>query len=83
MPVTFIQSRVEKQSPLDMYLAAAHQTRGQLAASRALLGANRSFLAVGDPRGAEAIYRRMLESNDTDPGILADARKTIRGAAAR
>jgi hypothetical protein len=25
----------------------------------------------------------MLESNDTDPGILADARKTIRGAAAR
>jgi tetratricopeptide (TPR) repeat protein len=68
---------------LDMYLAAAHQTRGQPAASRALLGAIRSFLAVGDPLGAEAIYRRMLESGDTDPGILADARKTIRGAAAR
>src|SRR5688572_7433650 len=68
---------------LDMYLAAAHQTRGQAAASRALLGAIRSFLALGDPLGAEAIYRRMLESGDTDPGILADARKTIRGAAAR
>lgn len=71
------------EAALDMYLAAAHQTRGQPAASRALLGAIRSFLAVGDPLGAEAIYRRMLESNDTDPGILADARKTIRDAAAR
>jgi tetratricopeptide (TPR) repeat protein len=68
---------------LDMYLTAAHQTRGQPAASRALLGAIRSFLALGDPLGAEAIYRRMLESGDTDPGTLADARKTIRGAAVR
>ena len=68
---------------LDMYLAAAHQTRGQPAASRALLGAIRSFVAMGDRLGADAIYRRMLESGDTDPAILTDARKTIRGAAAR
>ena len=71
------------EAALDMYLTAAHQTRGQPAASRALLGAIRSFVAMGDPLGAEAIYRRMLESGDTDPGILVDARKTIRGAAAR
>jgi hypothetical protein len=66
-----------------MYLSAAHQTRGQPAASRALLGAIRSFLALGDPLGAGAIYRRMLESGDTDPGTRSDARETIRGASTR
>jgi len=65
-----------------MYLSAAHQTRGQPAASRALLGAIRSFLALGDRLGG-AIYRRMLESGDTDPGTRSDTRETIRGASAR
>ena len=78
-----LERKGDHDAALDMYLAAAHQTRGQPAASRALLGAIRCFLALGDPLGAEAIYRRMLESADTDPAALADARKTIRGAAAR
>ena len=71
----------DHDAALDQYLRAAHQTRGSPTASRALLGAIRSLIAIGDRLGAEAIYRRLLESADTDPAVLTDARKTIRGAA--
>jgi tetratricopeptide (TPR) repeat protein len=68
------------ESALDQYLAAAHQTRGTPAASRALLGAIRSLIELGDRPAAEALYRRLLESSDADPAVLTDARRTIRGA---
>jgi hypothetical protein len=35
-------------------------------------------VAAGDHASAEAIYRRLLESGDADPAVLAEARKAIR-----
>jgi hypothetical protein len=75
-----LQRAGEHEAALDMYLTVAHRTRGAPTASRALLGAIRCLVAIDDRPAAEAIYRRLLESGDTDPALLADARKTIRGA---
>jgi TolA-binding protein len=69
----------DEESALDMYLTAAHVTAGAPAARRALLGAMRSLLTMGDRASAEAIYRRLLESSDSDPALLAEARRTLRG----
>jgi tetratricopeptide (TPR) repeat protein len=69
----------DHQAALEMYLTVARLTAGGPAAPRALLGAIRSLVAVGNRTLAEAIYRRLLESGDTDPALLAEARKTIRG----
>jgi tetratricopeptide (TPR) repeat protein len=73
-----LQRAGDHDAALEMYLTAAHQAAGGPAAPRALLGAIRTLVAAGDRLGAEAIYRRLLESDAADPALLAEARKTIR-----
>jgi TolA-binding protein len=69
----------DHEAALDMYLTAAHLTTGAAAERRALLGAMRSLVTMGDRASAEAIYRRLLERKDTEPALLAEARKVLRG----
>jgi TolA-binding protein len=69
----------DHDAALDMYLTAAHLTTGAPAERRALLGALRSLVTMGDRPSAEAIYRRLLETRDTEPALLAEARKALRG----
>jgi TolA-binding protein len=73
-----LQRAGDHDAALEMYLTAAHQMAGGPAAPRALLGAIRTLVAAGDRLAAEAIYRRLLELGETDPALLAEARKAIR-----
>ena len=76
-----LQRAGDHKAALEMYLTAAHLTAGGPAAPRALIGAVRSLVAAGDQPSAAALYRRLVESGETDPALLAEARKMI-GAAA-
>jgi tetratricopeptide (TPR) repeat protein len=61
---------------VDMYLTAAYlspESQG-----RALMGAVRSLVAVGDRAAAEAVFRRLVESSGAEPEILAEASKVFR-----
>jgi tetratricopeptide (TPR) repeat protein len=61
---------------VDMYLTAAYlspESQG-----RALMGAVRSLVAVGDRAAAEAVFRRLVESSGTEPEILTEASKMFR-----
>jgi tetratricopeptide (TPR) repeat protein len=66
------------ETALEMYLSVA-RTAGGPAAPRALVGAIRSLVAAGNRAYAEAIYQRLLESGKSDPGLLAEARRTLHG----
>jgi tetratricopeptide (TPR) repeat protein len=65
------------EEAVDMYLTAATlatpATQG-----RALVGAMRSLVALGDRTSAEAIYRRLIESSGEEPEILTQASKVFR-----
>jgi TolA-binding protein len=67
----------DQEAALDMYLTAAHLTAGTRAEDRALVGAIRSFVTMGDRASAETIYRRLQDSADRDPAVLAEARKNL------
>ena len=67
----------DQEAALDMYLTAAHLTAGTRAEDRALVGAIRSFVTMGDRASAELIYRRLQDSADRDPAVLAEARKNL------
>jgi TolA-binding protein len=61
---------------VDMYLTAAHlapESQG-----RALMGAVRSLVAIGDRASADAIFRRLVESSGAEPEILTQASKVFR-----
>ena len=60
----------------DMYLTAAYlapESHG-----RALMGAVRSLVAIGDRASADAIFRRLVESSGDESEILAQASKVFR-----
>jgi len=61
---------------VDMYLTAAYlapESQG-----RALMGAVRSLVAIGDRAAADAIFRRLVESSGEEPEILTQASKVFR-----
>ena len=61
---------------VDMYLTAAYlapESQG-----RALMGAVRSLVALGDRAAAEAVFRRLVESSGAEPEILTEASKVFR-----
>jgi TolA-binding protein len=68
------------EEALDMYLTAAHLAPGSPWGRRGLVGAVRSFVGIGDRASAESVYRRLLGSSATEPGLLAEARKALRPA---
>jgi tetratricopeptide (TPR) repeat protein len=67
----------DQEAALDMYLTAAQLTAGTPAERRALLGAIRSFVTIGDRSSAETIYHRLADSPTRDPEILAEAHKAL------
>ena len=61
---------------VDMYLTAAYLAPASQ--GRALMGAVRSLVAVGDRAAAEAVFRRLVESSGAEPEILTEASKMFR-----
>jgi tetratricopeptide (TPR) repeat protein len=61
---------------VDMYLTAAYLAPASQ--GRALMGAVRSLVAVGDRASAEAVFRRLVESSGAEPEILTEASKVFR-----
>ncbi|HEX4995655.1 MAG TPA: tetratricopeptide repeat protein [Methylomirabilota bacterium] len=64
------------EEAVDMYLTAAYLAPGSQ--GRALMGAVRSLVAVGDRASAEAVFRRLVESSGEEPEILTQASKVFR-----
>jgi tetratricopeptide (TPR) repeat protein len=62
---------------VDMYLTAAHLVAGSGTERRALVGAVRCLVAIGDRASAEGIYRRLLSSGTAEPEHLAAARRAL------
>ncbi len=63
------------EEAVDMYLTAAYlapESQG-----RALMGAVRSLVAVGDQAAAEAVFRRLAESSGEEPEILTQPSKVF------
>jgi hypothetical protein len=60
-----------------MYLTAANLAAPDRQ-GRALVGAVRSLVALGDRTSAEAIYRRLIASSGEEPEILTQANKVFR-----
>ena len=61
---------------VDMYLTAAYLAPASQ--GRALMGAVRSLVAVGDRAAAETVFRRLVESSGAQPEILTEASKVFR-----
>lgn len=61
---------------VDMYLTAA--SLAPESQGRALMGAVRSLVAIGDRTSAEAIFRRLVESSGDESEILTQASKVFR-----
>jgi tetratricopeptide (TPR) repeat protein len=74
---SILQDAGDHEKAVDMYLTAANLTAGAPASRRALLGAMRSLVAIGDRASAEVIYRRLQESSETEPALLGEARKLL------
>ena len=72
----------DQEAALEMYMTAAHLSPAGGKAGRALVGAMTSLVTMGDRASAEALYRRLLES-DNDPALLAEARKALQKDAKR
>jgi tetratricopeptide (TPR) repeat protein len=65
------------EEAVDMYLTAANLAAPDRQ-GRALVGAVRSLVALGDRTSAEAIYRRLIASSGEEPEILTQASKVFR-----
>jgi tetratricopeptide (TPR) repeat protein len=63
---------------VDMYLTAAYLAPGSQ--GRALMGAVRALVALGDRDSAQAIFRRLVESSGEESEILAQASKVFSGS---
>ncbi|MEX2220157.1 MAG: tetratricopeptide repeat protein [Candidatus Rokuibacteriota bacterium] len=61
---------------VDMYLTAAYLAPASQ--GRALMGAVRSLVAIGDQESAQAVFRRLVESSGGEPEILTQASKVFR-----
>jgi len=61
-----------------MYLTAAYLAPGSQ--GRALMGAVRALVALGDRDSAQAIFRRLVESSGEESEILAQASKVFSGS---
>ena len=71
----------QNDEAVDMYLTAAYlapESQGRALQGRALMGAVRSLVAIGDRASAEAIFRRLVESSGDEAEILAQANKVFR-----
>jgi hypothetical protein len=77
-----VSSEGRHEEALDLYLTSAHLTAGEPAERRALVGAVRCLVALGDRGAAEAIYYRLLESSATEPEHLVSVRQALRRAGA-
>jgi tetratricopeptide (TPR) repeat protein len=65
-----------------MYAMSAQLTAGSAAEPRALLGALRCFVALGEARAAERTFERLSSVAKADPAVLAEARKALGAHAA-
>lgn len=74
-------NRSQSQRP-DMFVTSANFTTGLPAERRALVGVVRCLVVTGDRAGAEAVYRRLMASGTSDPGLLAQARTALRASGA-
>ncbi len=66
---------------VDMYLTAAAVAPESPWGRRALVGAVRSQVMVGNRAAAETIYRQLVESADGEPEILEQAKQALRARA--
>jgi TolA-binding protein len=64
------------QEAVDMYLTAA--ALAPESQGRALMGAVRSLVALGDQAAADAVFRRLVESSGEEPEILTQGSKVFR-----
>ena len=64
------------EEAVDMYLTAAYLAPASQ--GRALMGAVRSLVALGDRASADAVFRRLVESSGAEPEILTEASKVFR-----
>jgi TolA-binding protein len=62
---------------VDMYLTAAYLYPAPESQGRALMGAVRSLVALGDRDSAQAVFRRLVESSGEEPEILNQASKVF------
>ena len=67
----------EYAGAVNLYLTAASLTKGSAAERRALVGALQSQVARGDRAAAEALYKRLQDTN-AEPEVLANARRALR-----
>jgi TolA-binding protein len=66
------------EEAVEMYLTAAYLAPESPWAPRALLGAVRSQVALGDRASAETSYRRLVEWGGHEPELVEQARRTLR-----
>ncbi len=64
------------EEAVDMYLTAAYLAPASQ--GRALMGAVRALVALGDRTAADAVFRRLVESSGSEPEILTEASKVFR-----
>jgi tetratricopeptide (TPR) repeat protein len=61
---------------LNMFVISAMFTKGSPAERRALIGAMRCYVAIGDRNTAQGLYRQ-LKSSGADESVLAEARRAL------
>ena len=66
------------EEAVEMYLTAAYLAPESRWARRALLGAVRSQVTLGDRAAAESNYRRLVESGTDEPELVDQARRALR-----
>jgi TolA-binding protein len=66
------------EEAVEMYLTAAYLAPESPWAPRALLGAVRSQVALGDRASAETSYRRLMEWGGNEPALVEQARRALR-----
>ena len=76
--ILFEAGRTEEA--LQMYRTATHVASESPWGQRALVGAVRSLVGLGDRAAAEAAYHHLVGSSATPPDLLAEARKALRPA---
>jgi tetratricopeptide (TPR) repeat protein len=65
------------EEAVEMFAMSAHLTTGSPAEPRALLGALKCFVALGDPASADRTFQRLSRAAAADPALVAEARKAL------
>ena len=65
------------EEAVKMFAMSAHLTAGSRAEPRALLGALKCFVALGDSASAERTFRRLSSASAVDPATVTEARKVL------